>query len=568
MNVAQVLETSALTYPDHPGIIHGERTLTYAEWWDRARKVAAVLAELGARPGDRVALLLPNSSEFLESLYGTLAAGCVVVPINTRLHPKEYSYILEQSGSRALIFHEAYDEGVASLDIDRTATSLIRVGGGSNPGAVSYRDAVGAAGAADLVDTDPDALAWLFYTSGTTGRPKGAMVTHLNLDFMTAQFAAEVYTAGPEDRAMHAGPLTHGSGLWSIPLTAAAATHVIPTSLSFDAVEILGLLEEHAVTQIVFVSPTMIKMLLESPACATADCSSLRFLGYGGAPIHTDDLLAAMDRWGSVALQHPRAGRVSDDALDALARRSRRGCGPSSGEAPLGRPRPGRHRGRSLRRRRSASSDRRDRRDLRNRNDRHEGLLGRPCSNQRCVQGGWYHTGDLGRYDEDGFLYLLDRAKEMIISGGANIYPREVETVLLQHPAVADAAVVGIPDRHWGESIVAVVVPVDGHRVSAEELVALCKDNLASYKKPGFFVFADECPGAPTAKSQTPTGRAIQRVGRRCRRLPNRRRRDRTAASGAIVRDNSRKNSRCRPLDKPFASWGGQWGRAPSWFIS
>ena len=536
MNVAQVLETSALTYPDHPGIIHGERTLTYAEWWDRARKVAAVLAELGARPGDRVALLLPNSSEFLESLYGTLAAGCVVVPINTRLHPKEYSYILEQSGSRALIFHEAYDEGVASLDIDRTATSLIRVGGGSNPGAVSYRDAVGAAGAADLVETDPDALAWLFYTSGTTGRPKGAMVTHRNLDFMTAQFAAEVYTTGPEDRAMHAGPLTHGSGLWSIPLTAAAATHVIPTSLSFDAVEILGLLEKHAVTQIVFVSPTMIKMLLESPVCATADCSSLRFLGYGGAPIHTDDLLAAMDRWGSVLCNiygqgecpmtlsmlspadHDEAAAHHPERLRSVGR-ARAGievavCDDDGARLPTGEIGEICVTGTIVM----------------------KGYWDDPAATSDAFRVGWYHTGDLGRYDDDGFLYLLDRAKEMIISGGANIYPREVETVLLQHPAVADAAVVGIPDRHWGESIVAVVVPADGHRVSPEELVVSVQGQPRVIQEASLLRLcrriAQECL---RQSSQAPTGRAIQRVGRRCRRLLNRPRRDRTV-SGAIVR--------------------------------
>jgi acyl-CoA synthetase (AMP-forming)/AMP-acid ligase II len=500
VNVAQFLRRAAAEHPEQPALIEGETTLTYAEWLERVGRVASVLRRLGVERGDRVALLMANSAALLESLFGVLTVGAVVVPINTRLHPKEYEYMLEHSGSKVLIYDGRFDEGLRTTAIAERDVPLLRVGAGVGD-AIDYEEAVAPADDfGPAVEVAGDDLAWLFYTSGTTGRPKGAMVTHGNLEFMTDRYFAEVYAASTADRALHAGPLTHGSGLWAIPLTAAAATHVVPRSPSFDPAEIFDLIGRHRITKLVFLSPTMIKMLIEHDAAADADCASLRFVGYGGAPIHPDDLQAAIDRWGYVLCNIYGQGECpmtismlspADHERAAAANPERlRSVGPPRGVIEV------------------AVCDE-EARIL------PAGEVGEICVNGPVVMRGywtdpsateevfrlgWYHTGDLGTFDEDGYLYLLDRTKELVISGGANIYPREVENVLLQHDGVREAAVFGVPDRFWGESVVAVVVPRGDGSVSAEELIDLCRSNLASYKKPRWVVFVDELPRSAYGK--------------------------------------------------------------------
>jgi acyl-CoA synthetase (AMP-forming)/AMP-acid ligase II len=499
MNVATFLERTADAQGDRPALIQGEQTLTYGAWRSRVGRAAGLLEGLGVGVGDRVALLMPNSIAYLESLFAVLTVGGVVVPVNTRLHPKEYAYMIEQSGSRALIYDARFRDGVASIDATADV-ALLQVGGAAAE-AVDYGTAVeGAPDFGPAVDRRPDDLAGLFYTSGTTGRPKGAMVTHGNLDFMTRCYFEDVYPATSEDRALHAGPLTHGSGLWSFPLTAAGAAHVLPQSSSFSPDEIFALIERHRVTKLVFVSPTMIKMLIESPASDAADCSSLRFVGYGGAPIHADDLRAALERWGPVLcniygqVECPMTISMLTPREHEAARRSH-----PDRLGSVGRPR----RGIEL---------------------AVHGEDGEPVSagevGEICVRGpivmrgywdnaeatedafaaGWYRTGDLGTVDDDGFLYLLDRTKELVISGGANVYPREVENVILGLDGVRDVAVIGVPDRFWGESVLAVVVPQPGRRLTADEVIAACRDNLASYKKPRRVVFVDELPRSAYGK--------------------------------------------------------------------
>jgi len=499
VNVASYLADAAGRAPGHPAIFEGARVVDYAELHDRAARVAGLLAEAGVRPGDRVSLLLPNRAEFLEALFGTLAVGAVVVPIGTRLHPNEWEYALRNSGSAVLIHDTRFSEELRSLDWSAIETGRICVGG-PDEGAVEYESALAAARHAPLEPRKPDDLAWLFYTSGTTGHPKGAMVTHGNLEFMTDSYRAEVYDAQPEDRALHAGPLTHGSGLWAISLTAAGATHVLPTSASFDPGEIFALIEEHAITNLVFLAPTMIKLLLDSPACAGVDCSTVRFVGYGGAPIHPSDLAAAIERWGYVLANIYGQGECPM-SITMLSPADHR-------DAAAGDPRRLRSAGRV---RGGISVTVRDEYDR----ELGDGETGEVCVTGPVVmQGYWqneqataevfrngiYHTGDLGRFDDAGFLYLLDRTKELVISGGSNIYPREVENALLQHEGVREVAVFGIPDRLWGESVVAVVVPDPSRHPTDDELVAICRGQLASYKKPRWIFYADELPRNPTGK--------------------------------------------------------------------
>jgi acyl-CoA synthetase (AMP-forming)/AMP-acid ligase II len=344
-------------------------------------------------------------------------------------------------------------------------------------------------------DCAADDVAWLFYTSGTTGKPKGAQVTHANLAFMSDHYPREVYRLREDDIVMHAGPLTHGSGLWSVPITAGAGTHLIPTSTSFDPEHIFKLIEAERVTKIAFIAPTMITMLLNSPAIERYDMSSLRFIGYGGSPMYVEDLKRAVHRWGPILCQiygqgecpmtismltpedhrlidNPvaekrlaSAGRARRDITVAILDENYRELGDDKiGEIAV--------RGEVVM----------------------KGYWNKPEATAEAFKNNWYHTGDLGKRDADGYIYLLDRKKELIISGGANIYPREVEEVLLLHPGVLEAAVIGIPDRLWGESVMAVVRPHAGADPTEEELIELCRGHLAGYKKPRFFRFVPDLP--------------------------------------------------------------------------
>lgn len=496
VNIATYLERSASAHPEQIGIVEGSERISYASWLARCGRLARALAERGVGPGDRVGLLLPNSAALLESLFAVFMAGAVVVPLNVRAHPREYGYMLEHSGARALIYDARFEEGVRSTELS-PEPALLRVGGDDD----TYAAAIAAADHfGPAVPRGAGDLAWLFYTSGTSGRPKGAMVTHGNLAFMTDHYPGEVYAASTDDRALHAGPLTHGSGLWAIPLTAAGATQVVPQEASFSPDEIFRLIEAERITKVVFVAPTMLKMLLASPACAAADCSSLRFLGYGGAPIHPDDLRAALERWGPVLCNVYGQGE-SPMTITLLSPRDHAEARAAHPERLLSVGRPRKHI------------------EVAVLGDDGEpappGAIGEVCikgpvvmagywrneeATAEALHGGWYHTGDLGSFDSDGFLYLKDRLKDLVITGGANVYPREVEDVILQVEGVQDVAVIGVPDRHWGESVVAVVVPEADGAVTSARIVDACRAQLASYKKPRRVVFVDALPRSAYGK--------------------------------------------------------------------
>ena len=495
MNVALLLQEAAAAHPGVAAIVQDDVTISYAAWWERVQRLAGALAERGVTPGERVSLALFNSPSFLETLFATWVAGGVVVPINTRLHPRELAYMVEHSESRVLVYDHRIEEGVASVALPEETATLI-VGGPSDDYERALLDATPILAPASR---EPDDLAWLFYTSGTTGRPKGAMVTCGNLAFMAGRYASEVTPVSVGERVLHAGPLTHGSGLWALPLTRAGATHVLPSSPSFSPPELFGLIERHQVSNLVFVSPTMLKMLLEAPEAATADCSSLRFAAYGGAPIHPDDLRAALDAWGpilcnlygqgecpmTISMLTPadHAAAMADERRLTSAGRPRAGIEVAIFDedgvpVPVGTTGEICVRGPVVMR----------------------GYWRNEAATQAAFRDGWYRTGDLGSFDDDGFLYLGDRLKELIISGGSNVYPRELEDVIGRLEGVRDVAVVGIPDRHWGESVVAVVVPAAPGAITPDEVIAACRAELASYKKPRQVVLADRLPRSAYGK--------------------------------------------------------------------
>src|SRR5262245_2395562 len=496
MNIGSVLTTAARSEPERVAIIHGDLRRSYREFDERASRLASALRRAGLSAGDRVALLQRNGPELLESLFGIFKAGLIAVPINARSHPKEFSYIITNASARAAIFTDNFDTGLEAVRAQLSDLAIPVCVGRVPQWAVPYEDllATGDPAQADAICGGAD-IAWLFYTSGTTGKPKGAMVTHANLQFMTDQYPREVYRLHADDVVLHAGPLRHGSGLWALPITAAAAPHLITTSASFDPEHIFQLIEAYRVTNIAFITPTMITMLLNSPAIDRYDLSSLRFIGYGGSPMYVQDLKRAVRRFGPVFCQiygqgetpmtismlRPEDHRITDDPADEkrlasagcvregitvamLDENDRELADEKIGEIAM--------RGKSIM----------------------KGYWKNPEATAEAFKNGWYHTGDLGTRDASGYLYLLDRKKELIISGGSNIYPREVEEVLLLHPGVLEVAGSGIPDGLWGESVMAVVRPRPCANPTEEELTNLCREHLAGYKKPRAFRFVADLP--------------------------------------------------------------------------
>ncbi|MEV0688126.1 long-chain fatty acid--CoA ligase [Nocardia sp. NPDC050378] len=480
-NIASNLARSARLSPDATAIRYGDRRLGYAELDEAARRFAAGLHARGLQPGDRVAVFAKNGPEYVVTMFGTFAAGMVVVPVNAKLSGSELAVILDDSGA-ALLVHD--DAGAGVVQEAATAVPRLRIGAEYD----SWMDSLTPLDRP--VDVAPEAVAWLFYTSGTTGRPKGAELTHRNLLAMTWLELADVCDYRRDDRALHIAPLSHGSGLYLLGALTRGAENLIYDKPSFDAADVLRLIERERVTVLAFVAPTMIVMLLDADAAAPADTSSLRRAVYGGAPIHLEHARRMVERFGNVFVQIYGQGE-SPMTITYL----NLAHGPADDEMLLsaGFAHPGVE---------VAVLDEHDRPvpvgetgEICVRGDTvMRGYRNSPEATATTLRGGWLHTGDIGRLDEQGRLTLLDRSKDVIISGGTNIYPREVEDALLAHPDVDEVVVFGEPDALWGESVTAAVVRRPGSAVDEADLVEWCRRRIASFKKPKRVVFCDSLP--------------------------------------------------------------------------
>ena len=482
MNVGAFLTKAARLYPAKTAVAEDGVEIRYDEMNARAAAFAAGLRLRGCAPGDRAVLFMPNRADYLVALFGLFKGGFVAVPVNAKLHASELGFIVGHCGARAVVCsaksRAVVDEALADMPgVERIDADA------DGPSSLASVIASGRPHAAADAEVAPDDLAWIFYTSGTTGRPKGAMLSHRNLSACAVNALADICDFQPEDVVLHVAPLSHGSGLYALPSIARGATNLIFPSGSFDPAEVLRTIAREKVTVIAFLAPTMIHMLLEAdPALAVP---MLRRVPYGGAPIDPGLAEAAIHRFGPVFSQLYGQGE-SPMTITGL--------------------RPQDHHGKALA---SAGTVRTDVEVvLVDEDDRPvaDGEEGEICvrgdvvmrgywndadANARALKGGWLHTGDLGRF-EDGKLYLLSRKNDVIISGGSNIYPREVEDVLTLHPAVREVCVFGEPDQKWGEAVVAAVVvssPVD-----AEELQDFCRQHIAAFKKPKRIVFLDALP--------------------------------------------------------------------------
>ena len=483
-NLAALLFDVARRLPDRPAVSDDRSSRTYRELTERVARLAGGLRAQGLAPGDRVLLSLENCGEFLELLFGCWAAGLCAVPANARLHPREVEFIAEDSGARLLVATPVLAEALAPLA--GAVASLDRV--------VATRSAEYDGLFGEPLGADPGQpadSAWLFYTSGTTGRPKGAVLTHRNLVFMSQCYYADIDQLDERDTHVLAAPVSHGAGLYALPFLLKGAHQIVLPH--FDVEAILDVIARHPRVSM-FAAPTMLTRLVHAPEVAAADIANLRTIYYGGGPMYVADLERALDIFGPRLYQLYGQGE-SPMTITGLAQRLHERDHPHWYDrlASCGYARSG-----VLVR----VVDDQDR-DLRageigeviTKSDCvMDGYWQNPAANAETLRGGWLHTGDLGSMNADGLLTLRDRSKDMIISGGSNIYPREIEEVLLRHPDVVEASVVGRSHPDWGEEVVAFLVARRGTVVSAAELDRLCLDHIARFKRPRDYRFVEALP--------------------------------------------------------------------------
>ncbi|MEV5409685.1 AMP-binding protein [Thermopolyspora sp. NPDC052614] len=465
--------------------MHAGRRSSYRDSAERTARLAAGLARR-LKPRSRVVLVMSNGPEFIEALWAIFWAGMVAVPVNRHLHPRELGYVAEHGEASMLIYDAATRDAVSAAVVGDRLQAVCAEG-------AEWRALEGepSAGPAPVSPDDP---AWLFYTSGTTGRPKGATLTHRNLVAMALNYYADVDPVAPGTVCLHAAPLSHGSGLYLLPAIGHGATNVISDSESFDPGRFLSLVREHAVTHAAFLVPTMLRRLTDAARAEGRALPTLRHITVGGSHLYEQDLADALEVFGPIVTQIYGQGEapmtISAMQPGLLTARD----APDTNWRSCGRP----FTGVEIR-----IGDGRDHGDggIWVRGDVvMSGYWNDPEATAAALVEGWLATGGIGRLDSRGFLYLTDRAKDVIISGGSNIYPREVEEALLLHPAVREAIVVGVPDPDWGESVRAYVVLTQGAEVGESELIDHCRSLIASYKKPRSVRFMDELPKSANGK--------------------------------------------------------------------
>jgi len=491
MNPARWLERAALLWPDRPALFRGaEPVLDYAGFNARAGSLAAGLAAVGVGPGDRVALFLANCTDYLVAMQAVWRIGAVAVPVNAKLHEKEAAYILGHSGATLCFTDADHAGGLAALAPE---TRIVDMDGPDFAALFSDNPAPA------LHPTGQNDLVWLFYTSGTTGRPKGVMLTPANIQAMIMSYFADVDAAEAGDAKVYAAPMSHGAGLYQFIYLICGARHVVPASGGFDSDEILDL-GQRLGRLCFFAAPTMVRRLVAAARARGDRGEGIRTIVYGGGPMYLADIRDAMDQFGPRFAQIYGQGEtpMTITALtraahvEALAaepesvQHSRRlasvgvaqaGCevavlGSDEQRLPAGEIGEIAVRGPSVM----------------------KGYWNDPTATAAAIRDGWLHTGDMGALDEAGFLTLHDRSKDVIISGGTNIYPREVEEALLTHPAVAQVSVIGRPDPEWGEVVVACVVLEQGATADAATLDAHCLTQIARFKRPKDYVWLDDLP--------------------------------------------------------------------------
>ena len=481
MNLFSLLENTARRWPDADAVFSGtHRMQSWAQLHERALRLAAAL---GAQPG-RIAIASENCPQYLELMFGAWAAGGAVVPLNYKLHPREMADIASDAEPSWLFASPTLAPGLRAALPPGWHDRVVTIGH------ADYEMFFRAAPARPCV-TGAEALAWLFYTSGTTGRSKGAMLTHRNLMATTLSHLADVEAIDESCSQIHAAPMSHGSGLYIPAYVARGARQVIPVAPGFEPGEFLDLCEAHPGCG-AFLAPTMVQRLrLAAEAAGRGRPSGLRTIVYGGGPMYVEELSKALAVFGQIFVQI--YGQGESPMTITWLRRADHTCGDAAVLGSVGTARTGmqvRVVGESGHDLPAGATG-----EIICRGDAvMAGYWRNPQGTAEALRDGWLYTGDMGTFDQRGYLTLRDRSKDVMISGGSNIYPREVEEVLLTHPAVAEVCVVGIPDPEWGEAVAAFVVLVPGTSASERDLDAHCLERIARFKRPKRYVLIDALP--------------------------------------------------------------------------
>ena len=499
LTMVSAMDRARRLYGAQTAVVDDEGRFSWGEFVDRARRAASVLDGLGIGAGDRYAILSRNSFRNAELMHAGYWSGRIPVPVNIRLAPAEIRHILDDAGCKLL----ALDEALVDFGTDEALAPwrdriLFVASDKQDVAWPQYEALLAEAAPADAHDTAEDDTAVLLYTGGTTGRSKGVPLSHRNV-FSNGQQCAIALGARTDDVYLHAAPMFHSADLLGTAFTLQGAAHMFLPVFSPESV--LRAMERHGVT-VAFLVPTMIIMILQDPSFEKFDLARLRLVFYGSSPMAVEWIRRAMEALPGAETQQGYGLTETSPILTTLDPDQHRDALESGRYDRLkaaGRPVTGV--------------------DMRIVDDNGDevtlgeagevvvrgpnvtnGYLNRPEETAAAFRRGWFHTGDIGRMDEEGFMYLLDRKKDMIITGGENVYSSEVEAALYQHPGVNEAAVVGVPDEKYGEALFAVIVPAPGASLDIDGLIAHCRERIGGYKVPRRMAFVDEMPKSAMGK--------------------------------------------------------------------
>lgn len=501
MNLAHILRQSARRFPGHIGFVEGDKEVTWAQMDARVDAMAAELAARGLAKGDRILVQSKNCLEMFESMFAAFRIGAVWVPTNFRQAPGEVAYLASASGARLMICHADFPDHVAAAQAEAPAlTDVIAIG--AAPFGPDYEALVAArlGQSAPVADVEHDDPCWFFFTSGTTGRPKAAVLTHGQMAFVITNHLCDLMPGTTQDDAsLVVAPLSHGAGVHQLTQVARGAKTILMPSERFDAAEAWRLVERWRVTNM-FTVPTITKLLVEHPAVAGFDHSSLRYVIYAGAPMYREDQKRALNALGKVLVQYFGLGEVTGNITVLPAALHEAEDGPHVKLGTCGFERTGMQV--QIQDEAGAEVAPLETGEICVCGPAvFAGYYDNPEANAKAFRDGWFRTGDLGHMDKEGFVYITGRASDMYISGGSNVYPREVEEKVLTHPAVAEVAIVGVPDPVWGEVGVAVCVLRAGESLTEAELIGFLDGKVARYKLPRRVHFWEEMPRSAYGKT-------------------------------------------------------------------
>jgi long-chain acyl-CoA synthetase len=485
VNIASSLVRTTAAHSDSVAVRLRETTTTYRELEEASARVAGLLLARGLRPGDRVGIMLPNVPEFAALYYGVLCAGGVVVPMNPLLKAREVAYYVEDSAAMIMFaWHGVAAEAEAGAKLADAEAIVVEP--------TAFADLLRSATPAnDVVERQPQDTAVILYTSGTTGQPKGAELTHANLGRNVKVVLSDLIQVRPEDVIFGGLPLFHSFGQTCTLNTAVAAGACLTLLPRFDPTAALALIARDRVTVFAGV-PTMYAALLNQADRAAYDLSTVRLCVSGGAAMPVEVMRGFEEAFGCIILEgyglsetspvasfnHPHAARKPGSIGTPISGVQMRVVDDAGQEVPLGDVGEIAIRGHNVM----------------------KGYWRRPEATAEAIEDGWFHTGDMARVDEDGYFFIVDRKKDLIIRGGYNVYPREIEEVLYEHPAVAEAAVIGLPHPELGEEVAAAVALKPSASATTEELRDHVKTQVAAYKYPRRVGIVDALPKGPTGK--------------------------------------------------------------------